>query len=414
MARATGSNERRGPEPPGRAERLLAAIGRIARETTRRPEWDHAAEAALRLIQSAFEADSVALWRAEAEEQMLHLTCQRGLSESAISALGTIPFDAPCPVGRSLRENRPQVVEDLAQAAPECRATSRWGDLGFRSLVVAPMRVAGRPMGVMVCATRSPRHYECNELHALLAIAEILSLKLDDAALHDSLRELQQQREELVRMFSHDLRSPLTAVQGQAQFLLRMLGQTGQDGRLSQSADAIYTCARRMDAMIQDLVDMVRAESRPLRVSRTRIRLDSFLSDLKQKGTRGLDTSRVRLEVREDLPQVWADPDRLERAISSLLSNALRRTHPDTEILVTAESHDREVVISVIDRGPEIPPEELHRVFHRDPMAGATRKAEGPGLYVTRLLVEAMGGRIWADSEVGKGTSFSFTLPRAD
>jgi two-component system phosphate regulon sensor histidine kinase PhoR len=112
---------------------------------------------------------------------------------------------------------------------------------------------------------------------------------------------------------------------------------------------------------------------------------------------------------------VEADPNRLERILGNLLSNALKYSDPGTEVLVSARNTDGEVTISVVDQGRGIAPEDLPRIFGRFYRSITARKAEGLGLglHITRLLVEAHGGRIWAESELGKGSSFSFTLPMA-
>ncbi len=230
-----------------------------------------------------------------------------------------------------------------------------------------------------------------------------------------ALHELQEQREDLVRMVSHDLRNPLTAVQGQAQLLARLLERSGQDGALRRSAEAIFTSSRRMNSMIQDLVDMARIESLEIRLNRVAVQLRPYLTELKQRLAGVLETERIRVEIPEDLPPIWADPDRLERVLTNLLSNALKYSDPSTSVLVTAEGLPGEVKVSVSDQGIGISPEDLPHIFERYYRAKGARKAEGLGLglYITRMLVEAMGGRIWAESQVGKGSTFSFTLPVA-
>ena len=230
-----------------------------------------------------------------------------------------------------------------------------------------------------------------------------------------TLHELQEQREDLLRAISHDLRSPLTVVQGQAQLLQRMLDKSGADQRAHRAIQAIIGAAQRMNAMILDLVESVRLESGQLRLEREPIDLEAFLHDLLQRGMGMMETDRVKLHVPSDLPRVDADPNRLERIVVNLLSNALKYSAPGTEVLVEAASTDGQVKTTVTDRGTGIHPEDLPHIFERFYRARGTRKAEGlgMGLYITRMLVEAHGGRIWAESEAGKGSRFTFTLPIA-
>jgi len=231
------------------------------------------------------------------------------------------------------------------------------------------------------------------------------------------LHKLLEEREDMVRMVSHDLRSPLTVVQGQAQVIERVLKRSNQDPRLQRSAETIVTSTKRMNAMIQDLVDMAQVESRQLDLKCAPMEMRAFLLDLRQRLAGVLDTQRIRVEMPEESPLVSADPDRLERVFTNLLSNALKYSPPETEVVVTAEIQHGEVTVSVTDSGAGIAREELSHLFERFYRAKGTRKAEGLGLglYITKMLVEAMGGRIWVESEVGKGSTFSFALPtRAD
>jgi signal transduction histidine kinase len=123
----------------------------------------------------------------------------------------------------------------------------------------------------------------------------------------------------------------------------------------------------------------------------------------------------VRVELRGEVPPLEADPARLEQVLVNLLSNAAKYSFPETEILVEVEPREREVMVSVTNLGQGIPPEEQEAIFTRFRRARAATEAGVPGLglglYITKGLVEAHGGRIWVESEVGKSTTFRFTLP---
>ncbi len=113
------------------------------------------------------------------------------------------------------------------------------------------------------------------------------------------------------------------------------------------------------------------------------------------------------------MPPVSADPERLERAIVNLITNALKYSPPDRPVDVAVARRGEEAVISVRDQGPGIPPEEQPYLFQRYYRAKASRKTEGLGLglYITRLVVEAHSGRVWVESEVGQGSTFYVALP---
>ncbi|MCL5958791.1 MAG: ATP-binding protein [Chloroflexi bacterium] len=229
------------------------------------------------------------------------------------------------------------------------------------------------------------------------------------------LHELQEQRDDLLRAVSHDLRTPLSIIQGQAQLLQRVLEKAVPDGQARRSVEAIITGARRMDAMIEDLVDAARLEAGQLRLEKRPVELRSFVSDLLDRAAGAMDEGRIKVDMEKEILLVDVDPNRLERILINLLGNALKYSAPETEVLVTAEKAYREVTVSVTDRGVGILAEDLPYLFHKFYRTKGARKAEGLGLglYITKMLVEAHGGRIWVESEPGQGSTFFFTLPLA-
>lgn len=228
-----------------------------------------------------------------------------------------------------------------------------------------------------------------------------------------ALHEFQEQHEDLLRAVSHDLRMPLTIIQVQVQLLQRLLERADFDDRARRSTEAITTGAQRMNAMIQDLVDAARLEARQLPLEKRPLHFDSFITDLLERAKGVLEPGRVRLEIPEGLPPVEADPSRLERILLNLLGNALQYSAPGTEVLVRAVRTNQELTVSVSDTGAGISPEDLQHLFERFYRAKGARKGEGLGLglYITRMLVEAHGGRISVESEPEKGSTFHFSLP---
>ncbi len=225
-------------------------------------------------------------------------------------------------------------------------------------------------------------------------------------------RELQEMREDFIRTVSHDLRNPLGIVLGQAQLISRF---ADKPERVRKSADSVLTAARRINAMIQDLVDSVRLEAGQVQLQMQSVEIRSFLTDYLERARVTMEAGRVKAEIPEGLPAVSADPDKLERILANLLTNALKYSPSETEVSIKAEITNGKVAVSVADRGVGITPEDLRHIFERfyRPRAGRPREGLGLGLYITRMLVEAHGGRIWVESEPGQGSTFSFTLPIA-
>jgi len=225
-----------------------------------------------------------------------------------------------------------------------------------------------------------------------------------------ALHELQQQQEDILRAVSHDLRLPLTTILLQAQRTQRLLARAGQQ---ADGLAAIVTATRRMSAMIQDLVESARLGAGQLHLDRQPLPLGAFLEEVLDRVADALDTRRVTLVVEPSLPSVCADAHRLERVFVNLVSNALKYSEPETEVTVSVRRDAESVSVSVQDRGSGMAPEDVTRLFERFYRARSSRKAEGLGLglYITRMLVEAHGGTIRAESTLGEGSRFTFTLP---
>ena len=225
------------------------------------------------------------------------------------------------------------------------------------------------------------------------------------------LRELEREREDTISTVSHDLRVPLTVILGHAQVIVRL---SGSSESVRRSAESIVANSRRMNAMIEDMVDSSRLESGQLVLRPSRLDLREAITDLLGRLAGILDVGRVRVQAPADLPRVLADPDRLERIFLNLINNALGYSDPDTEIRVTLGRVSDEIVVQVTDQGRGISPEELPRIFDRYHRAGrgiGPTDGLGLGLFIAKELVEAHGGRIGVESEVDRGSTFHFTLP---
>ena len=227
------------------------------------------------------------------------------------------------------------------------------------------------------------------------------------------LHQLQEQRELFIHMVSHDLRLPLSVVQGHAQLLQDDAETLQLQDMLQPSIAAILRATQRMNGMIQDLVDSARAEVGELLLQREAVDLHAYLSNYLDRMRTAMNIARIHLELPDNLPPVSADYGRLERIITNLLTNALKYSMPDTSVMIRAQREDAMVVVSVTDRGHGISPEEVTHLFERYYRIQREHDTEGLGLglYITKRMVEAHGGRIWVESAVGKGSTFFFTLP---
>lgn len=289
-----------------------------------------------------------------------------------------------------------------------------------RSAMILPLLAHGRLLGTMVFAIITPgRRYSQADLALAQELVHRCSLAIDNARLYGEAQQARAEAERqvvqmntLLSLISHDLREPLTVMIGHAHWLQRILDQKG-DLSEARSADTILQCGMRLNAMIQDLVESARMEGGQLVLQKQRADLVSVIVALSERAVTAEQRPRLRLELPSGPLLLEIDPVRLERAILNLISNALKYSPSPLPVIVSVVADDHEATISVIDRGPGIASEDLAHLFERFYRAQAIRRADGLGLglYIARLITEAHGGRIWVESEVGKGSTFSIALP---
>jgi PAS domain S-box-containing protein len=217
-------------------------------------------------------------------------------------------------------------------------------------------------------------------------------------------------REEFVSMVSHDLRSPLTVI-------LADVGEYAAACSTPSCVEArasVRQSARRMAAMLNELVDSARLESGTLELHREPVALAALLRDLASRGFTAAERARLRLG--DPLPEVELLGDRswLERALVNVIGNSLKFAPDPSPVQVTLVVEGDAAVVAVADQGPGIPPGELPMVFQRFYRASNTRRrvdGSGLGLFIARQVVEAHGGEASVQSEVGRGTTILFRLP---
>ena len=226
------------------------------------------------------------------------------------------------------------------------------------------------------------------------------------------LREIDRLKSEFISTASHELRTPLTSVQMGVHLLLERAAGELNDKQVEVLSACREDC-ERLDKLMRDLLDLSRieaGESQPL-LERIKIRelIVRAAEELRpQVETKGLS---FRVDVPVELPTITADRSQIERVIANLVVNAIRYTK-EGEIGIRAEPHAHFVAISISDTGTGIPQEYLAHIFDKFvQVPGAATGGAGLGLAISRLIVEAHGGQISVQSELGHGSTFTFTLP---
>jgi len=228
-------------------------------------------------------------------------------------------------------------------------------------------------------------------------------------------KELEQAKDEFLSIASHELRTPMTAIKGYLSMLLE-----GDAGPLPQQAkdflNEIYIANERLVKLVEDILNVSRLESERLQINPRFIDLDQIIQTILNQLKPLAEEKGLALiyEKPKNLPPVYADPDRVTQILENLIDNAIKFT-PQGSIRIFLQPQQGMVVVSVIDTGIGIAPadqEQLFKKFFRADNA-ITQKSPGSGLglYIAKELAKRMDGDLWVESELGKGSSFSFSLP---
>ena len=215
---------------------------------------------------------------------------------------------------------------------------------------------------------------------------------------------------EVVSTVSHELRSPLTSVKGYTSLLLNRWERLA-DEQKRMMLEQVHHDADRVTRLVTELLDISRLESGRLVLRRQLVDVPSLVATVTDKVRMTEPQLDVAVQFPHDFPRVYADPDKVEQVLTNLVENAAKYASPK-DMRVEGEVLDGHVAVEVSDRGEGIPPSDLPRVFTKFFRRAQTRPTgSGLGLWISRGLVEAHGGQLVVESELGKGSTFRFTLP---
>ena len=255
-----------------------------------------------------------------------------------------------------------------------------------------------------------------DEIEDLGRAFNMMAEKLEDA--FTMQREMEQARRQLIAAVSHDLRTPLATMQVMVESINEGVvtdAETQQRYYRTMLAEIGY-----LTRLIDDLFELSQLDFGLVQLNPERASISDLVSDTLEALRPQAEQRHLRLdgEVLDSIPEVVMDSSRMQRVLYNLVQNALRHTPPDGGVVIRAMDADLEVTISVADTGEGIESEELPRIFDRFYRGSKARTrgeaGSGLGLTIAKGIVELHGGRIWADSERGSGSTFSFTLPKSE
>ena len=334
--------------------------------------------------------------------------------DTLAAQLRHLPVDARQPffVREVLERQEPLLLPHIT--AEQLASMSQGGEqlrllqaLQPHSLVGLPLMAGERLLGALVFISSESRHvYDGRDVEFVRGLGRLASLAMENARLYQAARRATQARDEVLSIVAHDLRSPLNAIVVGAQLLQRQGS--------SRKLETILSSSRRMNRLIEDLLDVARMEAGTLSLSLTPQPTESLLREAVEAAHPLAGEVHLLLEEPAALPPVLADRDRLLQVFSNLLGNALKFTPRGGQVRVGARAQGEHVYFYVRDTGPGLKEEALAHIFDRFwQLDSKDRRGAGLGLSIVKGLVEAHGGRLRVESEPGHGSTFSFTVPVA-
>ena len=288
--------------------------------------------------------------------------------------------------------------------------------LAMNEALIVPLTLGTRQLGALTFCTTGDGHYGDREVALAEELARRSALAIEHARLYEQARRALALRDETLAIVSHDLRAPLQTIVLAGSLLREDETRAGRWTK-GHTIERIEHAAERMDRMIGDLVDIASIDSGQLSIL-TRPHAIATIVDESAASFEALANARrvtLTVEAAAEPALVSCDRIRVLQVIANLLANALKVTTPGDAVCLRAKVREREVVFSVSDTGPGIAVADQKRLFERywrSPTA--PYQGTGLGLAIAQGIVEAHRGRIWVDSELGHGATFSFTLPLAE
>ncbi len=312
--------------------------------------------------------------------------------------------------GWIVRNGEPLVISDIQRDRRHYKEIDRMLNFKTRSILGVPLKVKQETIGVLeVLNKRHDTGFTGDDVYTLTTLASQAAVAIENARLF-------KQSDQLADMI-HELRSPLTSIISFSQLMLFKLNSNAID--LQSGLESINREANRLSQMINDFLDLTQLETGRARIEKTRINLQTLAQeviDLFHSPALEKDIA-LSLEVENDIPEIIGDATRLKQVIVNLVDNAVKYTPNGGLVGVTLFGNEVRVQLSVRDTGNGIPPDDLESVFdkfYRVEEDESKVKGSGLGLSIAKKIIEAHGGDIWVESEVGVGSNFTFSLPITD
>jgi signal transduction histidine kinase len=356
--------------------------------------------------------DAVAVWLVDTWPLNLNLIASRGLSSSFVETIRRRIPGLPDVQRNPARLEETHVIEDVSVDDMPASERERFLREGLRAVVSLPLHVRGRLVGVVGFGSRARRHFSAADLGFISTIADLFAVAIENARLYEEIRHALQLREEFMSAAAHELRSPVAVIKGRTQFTLKT---DAREPEARHALEEILRASDRITRLTNDLLAVIRVRPNQVMLSQERLDLGALVRATAEDFARSLAGHEVRIETADGL---IVDVDRalIGEVLNRLLENAARYAPEGQPIDIAAYREDAEAIVSVTDHGVGIPFERQAYVFEPfyEYIAPGTPGYVGLvslGLYLSKQIVNAHGGRIWYFSHPSEGSTFSLSLP---
>jgi len=298
---------------------------------------------------------------------------------------------------------------------------------GYVSLISVPLVPSDKVIGVINLYFEHPHLPSDTERHLLRVIADTTAIAIERILLSErlieervtlrALEETDRIKSEFISTVSHELRTPLTFIKGYVDLIL-----AGHTGPLNETQtkflSGVKRGSERLKNLVDDLLDIARMESGHYKINKEPADLIRIIRQAMDMVKVQADEKKIalNLDLAKNLPPVVLDRDKILQVMTNLLTNAIKYSPRETQVTITAEDCDQEIIVSVADQGIGISPEDQKRLFQKFYRVDSSTTREvggtGLGLAICKHIVEMHRGRIWVESEPGSGSTFRFVLPK--
>jgi len=401
----------------------LKILEHFSRETKDITSLSTLSEALTSLVRRAFRADSACLLLPEPSGSHFSMASANGLATT-----NNVRLRDDSPILSWLRHHEGVLARKDLDSVAHFRPLNMEDLNGLNELqaeMLIPLQAKGQLTGVLVVGPKpSDEDYAASEINLLRTVVDQTATAIENARLHaleakrlSELEQLEKLKQTLLLTVSHEIKTPLTAIKAGTEMLQiqEEASPSSAKGRLLRS---INRGVERLERLVEESLDYAKMQD-------SNLELELELTDLKELyeetisiASPAIRAKRQTLEVNipEFVPPVLIDPRRCERILLNLISNANKYTQAEGHILVQVKVEQSWIITSVTDNGPGISEHELDKIFnvyYRGEAADGrgAGQSSGLGLAIAKYLVELHEGRIWVESQVGKGSTFSYSLP---